>query len=122
MTILRRRSKKEDAGASLVGVVFPTRLATYLTLYSTAHGISKSSVLKRLLTEWVDKKEQTESFDTLIEQTAIRSFNVWNKSVGVKENFTTFKNSLRFELKRKGLTAFADRIINRLNDEKKKNE
>lgn len=122
MVILKRKFKKKEDTSSLVGVVLPARLATYLTLFCLAHGKTKSSVIKDLLSNWVDQSETEKSFDYLINAIAARSYNIWAVDKEKKMNFNTFKNSLKYELKKKGLAPFSDRILNRLSDEKKENE
>jgi hypothetical protein len=122
MSILKKSLKKRDENASLVGVYIPKRLASYLSLFSLAKGQTKSSILKALITQWIESKQEKVTIDILVHEIALRAYKSWKKPVGKRDNFATFKTELKNELSFKGLAEFADRIISIVCDEKNKDK
>lgn len=112
-------TKKEENDAHLVGMYVPKRLASYLSLYCLAKSQTKTSVLKPLLTEWIEENQEKIPIDVLVREIAHKAYNVWKAQIR-PSNFNTFKNQVKRELIAKGLTGYSDRILNIITDEKNK--
>jgi len=123
MSILKQHFKrKRDEVASLVGVYIPKRLASYLSLYCVARGKTKSSILKMLITEWIEQQQERTNLETLINDISNKAYNVWKYPKGKRKNFDTFKGELKNELAYKGIGNYAEQIITNICDEKIKDE
>jgi len=139
MAILKRtiRRKRKDEKASFLGLTIPKEMADYLSLFSLAKGITKSSVIKALLQNWIHKMKEDFVENDLVKIIGFRSFNSWKNPnvprnfrtagccanpVAKRINFNTFKSSLKIELDYKGLSDYSDGIIKLIEDEKRKDE
>ena len=124
MTILKRSSKRKrkDEKSSFLGITIPKKLSDYLSLFSIAKGVTKSSIIKGLLIDWAYNMQEVYSENDLVHTIGIRSYTVWCNAGGKRANLHTFKNRLKLELKSKGLEHYTDAVLNIMEDEKRKNE
>lgn len=124
MTILKRSSKRKrkDEKSSFLGITIPKKLSDYLSLFSIAKGVTKSSIIKGLLIDWNNIMQEDYSEDDLVHTIGIRAYTVWCNAGGKRANLHTFKNRLKLELKSKGLEHYTDAVIKIMEDEKSKNE
>ena len=99
MSILKVSDKKSSPEKSkLVGAYLPQQVSDYLTLYSLAHGISKSVVLRDEIQHWFDSQmEEETALVKLIGKKARVEQKKW-------ESKMTFKKSLRAELLRRNVS------------------
>ena len=96
MPILKVKSKKGvPEETKLVGVRLPRQVSHYLTLFSLAHGITMTIVIRNETQHWYDSQMETEAdLVKLIAKKARVEQKKW-KSEG------SFKKSLRADLKRR---------------------
>jgi hypothetical protein len=123
MTILKRRTKRtRSEGVDFVGLRFPKKLASYISLYSLSIGVTKSSIVKAQITRWIDEQQKVVSEDDLVTEVAERALNIWENPEGKRMNFHTFISQLRIELCNKGLENYVERIISIIHDKKGETE
>lgn len=121
MTILRKTtSTKRNEDVCFIGIYIPKEMASYISLYSLSTGKTKSSILKKLLIEWISKKQKRLPLEKIINNTGKRAFEIWNNPKGARTHFNTFKNELRIELKNRGSERYTDEILNIIANEKNK--
>jgi len=98
MSILKVSDKKGHLEKSkLVGAYLPQQVSDYLTLYSLAHGISKSVVLRDEIQHWFDSQMEKEvDLVKLIGKKARMEQKKWDSKM-------LFKKSLRAELIRRNV-------------------
>ena len=114
--------KKTENSANFVGYYIPAKLASYLTLYCLSVGVTKTTILKQLLSDWIDKMQEDLKLTDLISIIAKRAYKMWIEPTDKPMRFKDFKFNLRKELEQKGLENYSDIIINELDNEKKKND
>ena len=97
----------------LVGVHLPLQVHSFLTLYSLAKGVSKSTLFKSLISKWIVQQKKEESDNDLILEIAQRSSMLWkiNKSTNVLLSFTVFKRDIEKELLQKGISETYVKLI-----------
>ncbi len=104
-----------------VGAQLPCNFHQYLTLYSLAKGVSKTIIIKEVLEQWMNEKQEM-GFDDNVLMTLIASV-IYQKSQNSSNKNTFFKKA-KLELQRKGLdSAQVETIFQRiieLNDTKNK--
>ena len=123
MTILKRKMKKTtQEEVQFMGVYVPKNMASYFSLYCLSIGMTKSHVLKSMIFDWIKSSHESLPKDLLIRNIAQKAFEVWNHPVGKKKNFNTFKSELGIELRYKGLGDYVEKIIEIIEDEKRKEE
>jgi hypothetical protein len=105
MATLKINSKR--IGYKLVGVTVRTKIHSYLSLYTIAKGITKASVFKEIIMDWVEKQKQTESDIKLVNQIIHKVQLQWQieRQKRSDANIVVFKTELRQELEDKGLEA-----------------
>jgi hypothetical protein len=122
MSILKKTTKEKVKDDHYIGIYIPKEMASYLSLYCLAIGVSKSSIVENLITKWVINTRKEKPTDKLLKDIAIKAFVLWENPNGKRTHFQTFKNQLKNELQYKKLDQFADEIINILLNEKNKKE
>jgi len=123
MTILKRKIKRvRKKEAQFMGFYISKNLSTYFSLYCLSIGMTKSHVLKSMILDWIERNKENLPREVIIQNLAHKAFNVWNNPKGRRMNFTTFTNELKTELIFKGLGDYAEKIIEIVEDEKRKNE
>jgi hypothetical protein len=96
------------AGASL-----PLPLHNYMVLFTLAKGTTKSKVLTKLITDWIDRQKEKNPEDKLINTIIVR-INTKRKEQKESKSFDKFKKDLHQELIDKGLTE--EQVIKILNE------
>jgi len=103
MTILKAHKKSDTQKKKVVGAYLPQSLVEYLTLYMLAHGKSNRALIEELLTEW----KETTNFPTsyFIDTIVTRVLKEWDalKERNKAQSFKTFLESLKNELRTKGV-------------------
>ena len=99
MPILKVKSKKGDPEETkLVGIHLPRQVSDYLTLYSLAHSITKTIVVRNETQHWYESQMETETdLVKLIIKKARVEQKKWNSLTG------SFKKSLKTDLERRGI-------------------
>ena len=80
MPVVGIKSKREDY--RLVGVYLPPRVHDFLTLYTLAEGISKSSLFKMLIDDWVNDQKSIGSEKELLQKLGERANEKWHTKRG----------------------------------------
>jgi len=103
MPILGINSKRK--GYRFVGVTVPPQIHNYLTLYTTAQGISKSSLYQHLIENWHMEMSVQVSEKECIQRLILRINHEWRskKKTHSRASFNEFKTRLEKELLKKGL-------------------
>jgi uncharacterized OB-fold protein len=102
MPVLKADSKR--VGYKLVGVTVRGRVHTYLSLYTIAKGITKTSIFKELIIGWVDELKKEESDMNLVGQIIKRVQAQWNVEKNRGMSLAEYKTELAQELLTKGIT------------------
>ena len=104
MSVLKVEYKKKTlVDSKLVGVHLPQQVASYLTLYSLAHGITKSIVVRKEIQDWYNKQSETE--EELIKLLIKRAKEQQEKLAESSTLHTgLFKRKLGIDLKHKGIS------------------
>lgn len=102
MPIVKPDSVRVDY--KLVGVTIRSRVHSYISLYILAKGITKASIFKELIMDWVEKEKLTNSDVDLVEEVIRRTQLQW-KLAKFKHpdstNIVVFKAELKKELEEK---------------------
>jgi hypothetical protein len=101
------RTKTERGGIKRnIGGFFPTYIDHYLTLWSLANGVTKSSVMLSLLEEWVASNRAKKSEKQLMEKIIQRVSSQWKieKAKPNKPLFEVYIEDVRIELLSRGLS------------------
>lgn len=88
----------------MIGAFLPPRDSGYITLYTLAKGIKKTTIFKGLIENWIVDKRATYSETTLVKE-IIQRFNMrWKieKSQGIL-SFDQYKKCVKEELTDKGV-------------------
>ena len=116
MSILRKKVKKEDINENkFVGGIVPRQFADYLTLYTLAYGVTKSSILTEVLKYWIVSLSE----EVLLESIAKRAYIAWKES---DKTFGDFLTDISLEFDKKGLNKYSVVLTKLIKDEKKKSE
>ena len=103
MRLLRVESTRKPH--KLIGVSARTDTHEYITLYSLAKGTTKSKIFRMLLEDWMRHQRGVETDDMLLDE-LLQRVNIRREEEKIRGKFTTdisFKESIRTELKLKGL-------------------
>lgn len=110
MPLLKTTKNKKDKGVFL-GVNISKEDSSFLSLYCNSMGVFKTSIVKKLITDWVEKKNKTKFHNRLIRMSAIRIYEVWEEALpkqntGRKKykDFDGFCDVILDELISKGLS------------------
>ena len=100
MSVLKVEYKEKPlVDSKLVGAHLPQQVASYLTLYALAHGITKSTVVRNEIQDWYDERSETE--DELIRLLIKRAKEQYESS---KLHIELFKRKLGIDLRHKGIS------------------
>lgn len=116
---LSQKAGKQGRGAILtsnymVGAFLPLHIVEYIELYCVANEITKSSLIRSIITNWFKPTIATKPSPELISIIASKANMEWqvekanlitiNKTeTEISEKFQSFKSSLKLELERKKL-------------------
>jgi len=116
MTLLGPTTRKNE-NFRLVGASLPTEIHSYLTLHATAKSTTKSAIIKKLISSWMDEQKKKVKDDELINAIVSRVEAQWKtrKAVLPMLSVRRFKDEVKEELLRKGLEShIIDVIISRI--------
>ena len=124
MPILKVKSKgTPTAEGRLVGAFVPSQVSSYLSLYTLAHGITKSTIVRDLIEDWYRDKRGVRTDDELIDKIAHIAYMEWKGLVSKfpSSNWHTYQIELSTQLTQKKLTPFnIELILKKLQDEANK--
>lgn len=106
MGILKSSNTIEKSDAQrVVGVVLPEKVSTYFSLFVTAKGCTKATIIRELMNKWWEHKNIKEPENKLIETLLKKIQAEWDSTkLKVPEtNIEIFRLELEIELQRKGL-------------------
>ena len=111
MGILKTPSTRTDY--RMVGVTLRARVYSYISLYVLAKGITKASLLKELVMDWVDKQKAQESDMELVLQLKERVTMQWSEYIKKKphSSMERYKQEIEKELLDKGIATSHIEII-----------
>jgi hypothetical protein len=98
----------------LIGVEVPSRLHSYISLYTLAKGITKAALFKSLVEDWKDNIKGNESDEELVQQIVHRVKIQWAmiKQKNPKYLLESYKEEIENELINKGiLDSYVDLIV-----------
>ena len=103
MSLLNTKNSRIDY--KMVGVTVRSRYHSYLSLYTLAKGVTKASLLKELIMDWVTKQKSNETDAELIEQVRERVNEQWKVYIKKKSfsNMNRFRQNVEEELLAKGI-------------------
>lgn len=93
------------ADYKLIGVYLRSRVHAYLSLYAFAKGVTKSSLLKELILDWVERAKEDETDEEITSQVAMRVILQWKAYVKKKPytNIEKYRLKVEKELLAKGI-------------------
>lgn len=102
MSLFKRENKRKDY--KLVATTLPPRDCSYLTLYTLAKGITKATIFRTLIEEWISRNRPTLPETSLVNEIIMHLNMRWKieKTQGIL-SFTVYKEVVRQELTDKGL-------------------
>jgi hypothetical protein len=103
MSVLSRKENRDDY--RLVGVHVLPPVHNYITLYTLAKGIAKTTLLKQLLDYWIEEQSEEHTEAQLKEMLIVRINEQWHlrKKKHPRASFTEYKEKVGKELLSKGL-------------------
>jgi len=101
MNFLNRESKRKNY--KLVGAHLPPREYNYFNLYCLAKGITKSSIILKLLNDWMQNKS-IEYPQTILNKEIANRINLRWKAETQVDSFREFKECIEEELKDRGIS------------------
>jgi hypothetical protein len=114
------KKRKRRVVAGFMGTYIPKSQADYVTLFCNALEVPKISIMKTLLTEWMNGQIKVYTNEVLEKRIAENAHKAWTKTEG--KSFESFMKELQFELRRKKLEPdVTGRILTLVTDEKNKN-
>lgn len=96
----QRKAKGDD---HMVGSYVPKEVSSFLTLYSIGNNMSKSKLFLQILTEWMATIPQS-SIDSCADVIVERGLLAWEENHTKHRNFSSFCDTLKWELQVKGLS------------------
>lgn len=120
MGILKSSNTIEKTDAQrVVGVVLPEKVSAYFSLFVTAKGCAKATIIRELMYKWWDHKNIKEPENKLLEILLKRIQAEWD-SIKLKipeKSIELFRLELEIELRRKGLKEMHIRsILNKIKE------
>jgi hypothetical protein len=119
MALLKKHAKEINRkDTAFVGIRVSDEVGSFLTLYSLAMGITKSSIITDLLDTWMEEQEIDEEklYDEIVE----RSWEAWKNLPKKHTTFYGYCNMLRTEFKFRGIAPeVIDIIVKKLINAKK---
>lgn len=118
-TVTRERGIEDT---SLIGFKVKKDLSSFLALFCLAKGITKTSILTKLLKDWSSSEHQKKvTKESLIDSISRRAIDTWVNMPKKNRSFQGFLNSLRVEFHFKGIDdAYIDKILENIRNEKDK--
>ena len=116
MSVLKIESKRKEY--KLVGVSLPPREHTYMSLYCMAKGITKTTILKSQIEDWICVRKKQNPEIELIKEVARRVIQEWREEHQQTPTltFTQYKKNVKEELFKKlpvnYITAILQEITN----------
>lgn len=101
MTVVQNDPVRKEM---LIGAYISTRVHDYVTLYSLAHGISKSRILQELLFDWVSRQKESDNETVLLRKCIARIQKIRNKPRNRNYGLGEFKNKAEADLLTKGIS------------------
>jgi len=113
MPILKVKSKKGGSEETkLVGVHLPRQVSDYLTLYSIAHGITKTIVIRNGVQHWWESQmEKEEDLVKLIIKKARVEQKKWEDDPATSSAHRVFKMKLKADLEQREINPDYIKII-----------
>ena len=112
MSILKYSSKEVKATEDkFFGGYLPNEVVDFVSLYTTAHGVTKSTVLREMANEWLKKTLDEKSIDDLIAGIVAKVEKQISIEMSPRFDLRLFSGKLRKELSKRGIT---DDVINRI--------
>lgn len=107
------KSKKQDLkkDTGFIGASMPRETVSFLSLFCLATGVTKTSILQRLLYRWTKQQKENYSEKELIKRVVNRALDAWIVFPKKNANFATFKNCLEIEFKNRGIDKHVIDII-----------
>jgi hypothetical protein len=115
MSVLKPKGKDP---LKLIGAFVPLWIQQYLLVYTTAKGITKTSIIKKLIEDWVQQQKVVDPYESLLQEIIHKVQLQWKleKSINPSYDLFIYKRSLRQELTSKGFeNVYIETIINELN-------
>lgn len=108
MTILKRKSGKDydQENDKICTIYLPPPIFNYLALFTYAHSITKTSILKAIIEDWMGDTILEEPPDKLIKRIGKRALDAWKEKKARHPGLSlfNFKKQLIHELEWKGVT------------------
>ena len=105
--ILKSSSNKEKLNSKIIGVLLPGELHAFFSLYTTAKGLTKTTIVKDELIDWADTMRMCGNDEKeLINEIIVKVRHRWNTTKIKTPELTLrdFKRTLKTELRTKGIT------------------
>jgi len=123
MVLLKTKTRERGIeDTSLIGFKIQKDISSFLSLFCLAKGITKTSILTKLLKDWTISEQQKKiTKESLINSISERAFDTWRNLHKKNRSFQGFLNSLRIEFHFKGIDdKYIDQILEKVQDEKDK--
>lgn len=112
MTLFSRKTTAKEKNSKFVGVFLPPHINEYLTLYSLAAEIPKTTIITNLLDNWIEETDELLNeleLLTKLAEKAIHNFENLKKTKSI--GFKRFLLMMDSELKKKGIkTDFINKL------------
>jgi len=119
-TILKKVAKEQKREATFLGLYISKEVASFLSLYSLAKGITKTTIVTDEINRWRSERLRDSTDEELIDELVKRSIQAYRKMRKNKPMFFPFCGLVRAELKRKGVAPeIIEKVIKRMIHEKK---
>jgi DNA-directed RNA polymerase subunit L len=123
MTMLKVKYKKTTSPEKVVSIMLKQTVNSYMTIYTIAKEITKTSIIRKLVDDWILQQNHTDTTDSLIRDIAKRASIEWlvysNKHKHV--SFGQYKLQLKDEFMHKGLLeSQIEKILMLIKDAKSK--
>ena len=117
MKVLKKISSR--IGYKLVGVTIPPKTYSYIGLQCTAQGITKATLLKNFITDWIEEQRIKNSDEKLMQMIITRlqrEINLQRRKYPDKPfDIDTFKDTVEAEMLEKGIIpAYVETIVKEL--------
>ena len=123
MVLLKTKTRERGIeDTSLIGFKIQKDISSFLSLFCLAKGITKTSILTKLLKDWIISEQQKKiTKERLLNSISERAFDTWKNLPKKNRSFQGFLNSLRIEFHFKGIDdKYIDQILEKVQDEKDK--
>jgi|GEM_PF-2733637 hypothetical protein len=122
-TVLKKRQSYNKKEVAYIGILIPKEVASFLSIYSVANGITKTKVINDLLIKWKEETLATKSEFEYVKQIVELSWESWKNYPIKRTTFYAFCYKLRTEFKARGLKPeLINLILDKLKYEKEESE